>query len=72
MSKYSQGQRVFIKELRQVGTYVEASPETGGKPMVRVETPDGPKHIDFIERNYELIVGIGKVLYMLLRFLTGR
>lgn len=60
------GKKVFIEELRQVGTVRSMS----GNQIkdVEVQTPDGPKLVDVLEKGYKVLSLILAILKLLLNF----
>lgn len=74
MSKYIKpGTKVWIKDLNTVGTVVSNEYDVNyyGKALVTIETPEGPRFIDWVERNYELVTGIARILFMILQLLRS-
>jgi len=60
------GKKVFIQELNQVGTVREMA---GGQiKTVEVQTPDGPKLVDVLEKGYKVISLILAILKLILNF----
>jgi len=60
------GKKVFIKELGQIGTVQELA---GGKvKTVEVETPDGPKVVDVLEKGYKVLTLVLGILQLILKF----
>ena len=60
------GKKVFIQELNQVGLVREMS---GDKiKTVEVQTPDGPKLVDVLEKGYKVISLILGILQLILKF----
>jgi len=81
LSKLRAGQRVFVKELNQMGELEDVSIKNLNpyayhkierKLMLRIETPEGSKLIDWVEKNYTLITGITRVIMFVLQLITGR
>lgn len=60
------GKKVYIEELNQVGTV--RSMAAGKIENVEVETPDGPKLINILEKGYKVISLILAFLKLLLNF----
>lgn len=60
------GKKVYIEELRQVGTVRGMS---GNKiKEVEVQTPDGPKLVDVLEKGYKVLSLLVAILKLVLNF----
>lgn len=60
------GKKVFIEDLKQVGIVRSMSGEK--IKTVEVETPEGPKLIDILEKGYKVISLILGILKLVLSF----
>jgi hypothetical protein len=60
------GTKVYVEELGQVGIVQEL---VGGKvKTVEVQTPDGPKVVDVLERGYKVLTLVLGILQLILKF----
>lgn len=60
------GKKVYIEELRQIGTVRGMSGNT--IKDVEVQTPDGPKLVDVLEKGYKVLSLLVAILKLVLNF----
>lgn len=60
------GKKVYIQDLNQIGTVREMSGQR--IKTVEVQTPDGPKLVDVLEKGYKVISLILAILQLILKF----
>lgn len=60
------GKKVFIQELGQFG--IVQTMAGGQVETVKVETPDGPKTINILEKGYKVLSLILAILKLVLQF----
>lgn len=61
------GNRVFIKELQQFGTIEDIAPN-GMVQTVKVDTPEGGKIVNVLEKGYNLLTLFRAMIELLLKF----
>lgn len=60
------GKRVYIEELNQVGIVREMAGQE--VKTVEVQTPDGPKLVDVLEKGYKVLSLIMAIVQLFLKF----
>lgn len=60
------GKRIYIEELNQVGIVREMSGQN--VKTVEVQTPDGPKLVDVLEKGYKVLSLVMAILQLFLKF----
>ncbi len=80
--KYTEGQRVFVKELNTLGTVVNNGSDQ--EPQLFIEVPNlrwsnineedviRPRYIEIGDKTYTIITGIAKILLLVLTLLRAR
>ena len=60
------GTKVYVEELGQVGIVREMSGQQ--VKTVEVQTPDGPKVVDVLEKGYKVLTLVLGILQLILKF----
>lgn len=60
------GRKVYIQELNQIGTVREMSGQQ--VKTVEVQTPDGPKLVDVLQKGYKVLNLVLAILQLILKF----
>jgi len=61
------GTKVYIKELKQVGTVEDVAPN-GAVQTVKVETPEGPKVVEVLEKGFQILTLLRAIFELFLNF----
>lgn len=61
------GTKVFIKELNQIGIIESLAPD-GSIEKVKIQTPEGEKVIEILNKGYKIISLIKAIWELLLNF----